>query len=259
MSGDSRPSILKFIAEHYPGRDPKDVFAKELATEVYGPRGHWSTRDDYQVSGTTRLDAGNFLIPWYVDPAGRDPDTGRPGEVFVVFQKRADKGPKNEDRYGALGGYINADYVARNGKVIDRSRGEQPEEGALREMNEELLDDQGKPILNIAAGRLEHLHASCDYRTRPGTLVQGFEVSLTGQEFAATNGHSVRMANEPGYARAVRQASHGEVKEILVRPLRDVVAMRRNQFTHPHEFDALKKLARLLSDRLQIVTRNSKR
>ncbi len=259
MSGDSPPSILKFIAEHYPGRDPKDVFAKELATEVYGPRPRWSTRDDYQVNGTTRMNAGNFLIPHFADPTVRNPDSGRQGEVFVVFQKRADKGPHNEDRYGALGGYINADYVARNGKVIDRSRGEQPEEGALREMNEELLDNKGKPILNIAAVRLEHLHASCDYRRRPGTVVQGFEVKLTDQEFAAVKRHSVRMANEPAYARAVRKASHGEVKEILVNPLRDVVAMRMDQFTHPHEFDALKELARHLSNRSRVVNRGHKR
>jgi hypothetical protein len=248
MSGDSPPSVLKFIAEHYPGRDPKDVFAKELATEVYGPRKPWSTRDDYQVSGTTRMDAGNFLIPHYVNSAIRRPAASRQRKVFVVFQKRGDKGPHNEDRYGALGGYLNADYLTRDGNVLDRSRGEQPEEGALREMNEELLDDQGKPILDIELGRLEHLHASCDYRTRPGTLVQGFHVKLTGREFAAVKAHSLRMANEAGYAKAVRRASHGEVKEILVRPLRDIVAMRRDQFTHPHEFDALEKLARLLAD-----------
>jgi hypothetical protein len=259
MSGHSPPSVLKFIAKHYPGRDPKDVFAKELATEVYGPRPVWSTRDDYQISASTRMNVGNFLIPFHVAHAARNRDRGRHDEVFIVFQKRADKGPRNEDRYGALGGYINADYVAHGGKVIDRSRGEQPEEGALREMNEELVDDQGEPILDIAAARIAHVHASCDYRIRPGTVVQGFEVRLTNREFAAVKAHSGRMANDPGYAMAVRQASHGEVNEILVRPLRDVVAMRRNHFTHPHEYDALKKLARRLLDRSRNMNKGRKR
>jgi hypothetical protein len=90
-------------------------------------------------------------------------------------------------------------------------------------------------------------------------VFQGFVVHLTNRDFADVKAHSDRMANDPGYATAVRKASHWEVKEILVRPLRDVIAMRRNQFTHPHEYDALKKLARRMSDRSRIVNKGRKR
>ncbi len=47
---------------------------------------------------------------------------------------------------------------------------------------------------------------------------------------------------------AVKERSNGRVALILVRPLRDVLAMGKEQFTHPHAFEAIQKLARKLDE-----------
>ena len=243
MKNCSRPSILDFIAKHYPGQNPRHVFARELAIEVFGPLPVWSTRDgNYQISPTTRMELGSFIIPYYSDSMPGKPETER-NHISILLQKRSDTGPNGEDRYGVFGGYTNADFVM-HGEIMDKSRGEQPEEGALREMNEELLDDKGKPILDIAEDRLNHVISCNDYSKRPGTAVTGFTLRLTPDEFSAVKAHSESMENKLDYRNAVRAASGGEVKQVLIMPLETILAMRENQFTHPHEFKAIQKIAK---------------
>ena len=52
------------------------------------------------------------------------------------------------------------------------------------------------------------------------------------------------MANNPDYMNAVQEASGGEVKQVFVMPLEKILAMSDNQFTHPHEFRAIRKIAK---------------
>jgi hypothetical protein len=212
MKNCSQPSILDFIAKHYPGQNLRHVFARELAIEVFGPLPAWSTRDgNYQISPTTRMDFGSFIIPYYSDSIPSKLKTDR-NHISIILQKRSDTGPNGEDRYGVFGGYTNADIVV-HGEIPDKSRGEQPEEGALREMNEELLNDEGKPILDIAEDRLNHVISCKDYRKRPGTAVRGFTLRLTTDEFIAVKAHSGSMASKPDYRNTVQAASGGEVNK----------------------------------------------
>ena len=57
------------------------------------------------------------------------------------------------------------------------------------------------------------------------------------------------MQADPAYAEAVKEASHGEVSKVIVKPLSEAIAMSREQFTHPHEFDAIVTLAEQLKQK----------
>lgn len=239
-------SLLDWIHQHYPGQDPKQIFA-ELAADVLGPLPPYSHRKSYQISPVTRLMPGSFAIAYGANTAMRGPD-GRMGEPVVVLQRRGDTGLHGEPRYGALGGFTNVDDVPEKGV-----NEEQPREGAAREISEELVDDTGKSLWHITPDRLSDvLVVGHDYRRKEnGVCYTGFALELTPQELSAAQAHAKRLAADSEYAGKCRTASGGEVASIMVMPLREAIALSRASFTHPHEHDALM----VLNQKLQAAAR----
>lgn len=210
------------------------------------PRATWAPEDFQSVIHRDKTcHAGAFAWGYYEDNTRRDPNTHRMGEVMVVLSRRGKE--TTEDglpMYGASGGgyrELGSNHTA----------GEQPDENAVRELNEETRDDMNKPVLDIAPARLTHvLKVGTDYR-KPQLPVDyvGYALTLSAEEYQAIKQHGERLATDEAYKAKVFKHTNGEVSGYEVMPLSQALQMKPEQFAHPHECEALQKLAQLLSER----------
>lgn len=257
-------AALQLLKEAFPdAKQLKAVIAQELLPSVlkipvYSNRGLEDTPANvagYQISNVTTMMAGSFAWCYAEDSNLRNPETGRMGDIVVALVKRGDKGPNGEDRFGALGGFTNLDFVEKPDGTKDWSKGEQPKEGAAREIREESVDSKGVPVLAPKAERMELLLNGHDYRGRPATNYTAHSLEMTPLELAGLKIHSEKLANDPDYLAGAKKASNNEVANIEMKPLREILAMGRDSFTHPHEYDALAKLNERLQGKQTQVTR----
>lgn len=231
--------IRAALAERFPGSDAADLI--ESAYLANYPLPPWSTLDKPMVHTDKTANAGAFVLAYYVDPSRTDPLTHRRGEVMVVLNRRGkEKTADGKPMYAGTGG----GFRELGGS---NTAGEQPDENAARELREETVDDQGTPILEIATNRLKLFKAGVDYR-RPHKPVDyvGYSVALTKEEYEAIGAHGERLRNEPEYLEAVKKHSEGEVAGYEAMPLSQARRLSRDQFAHPHEFDALHELDAML-------------
>ncbi len=243
LKKDSSP-LMEFIAKNYPGMTPKDVLTGPMAEEILGPIPPWSGRKKYQANDCTGVYPGNCAVIYGEDDSWKS--SSDKSEPFIVYQKRSENGVNGEVQYGLLGGFATVDdNPERNLKK------EQPREGCKREIMEESVDDKGVSILSPDTKRFKLLDAGYDYSVEPPNSYNVFALKMTKQERDNIRNHAERMASDPDYAKAVTDASHGEVKQIFVKPLSEVLKLGRDSFTHPHEFDAIQKFA----EQLKVQTR----
>jgi hypothetical protein len=182
--------------------------------------------------------------------------------MVVLLIKRGDKGPNGEDRFGVNGGYTNLDFTEPSPFFPESSEGEQPVEGASRELSEELVDDQGEPVLEIDPARFDHIKAGTDYsRVKDGSLptaYNGHAAELTPDELRRLKTHVLKLQTDYEYRMAVKTKSRGEVTDmrrmaVKTKSRGEVTDMRLlglekaanlspEIFTHVHELVALKIL-----------------
>lgn len=169
---------------------------------------------------------GSFIICY-----GKDSSTTQDPVILLI--KRADGG------LGIPGGYTEL------GK--DDAPGEQPREGAVRELKEEVLDNTGKPILSPDSARLRIITSGLDYRTTEHpTHYNGHALELNASELSALREHARKLQKDTAYQAAVKKQSQGEISGLLIVPVSDIMKMKRESFTYAHEFDALLQLAETL-------------
>lgn len=244
MSDDQQKAerVVALICELFPDRNPKDVLAGPVAKAVLGELSGYSEREDYEISSTTSASAGSFIAAYAYDTDQRGED-GRKGVPVVVLIERGNSDRDGNALLGVPGGFMNLDFVEKDG-VVDRSHGEQPKEGAVRELTEELLNDKGTPVISPDPSRLQLLVSGVSYKKTFGTACcyHGHALELTPEEFSAIKTHAAKLESDPAYAEAVTKASGGEVMGVLIKPLSEVMAMPKERFMHSHEYDALQTL-----------------
>ena len=237
--------IMAAIMEKYPdatGAEIKAALTPEFLAAAYGKLPKWSTLGKPALHDVKTVTVGAFVVCH-----GTETGAGAArGEPVVAIIKRTEKGPNGEDRYGVLGGYTN---LGSNLTI-----GEQPKEGAVRELKEEAIDDQGKPIISPDPSRLARIDMdlTIDYRIpKLPVLFNPNSMELTAQELAALKLHSKKLEEDPDYRAAVREQSDGEVADLKIMPISKVLEMGRESFTHPHEFDTVAALAEQLRQQSQ--------
>ena len=173
-------------------------------------------------------------------------------ELAIVLIRRSEIGIDGEHQYGVIGGHANPGYYALGKGGYIACPDEQPPEGGLRENREELLDDQGKPILNLDLSRLEIIDEGIDVRSLAkghlATHYSNYAAFLTDEEMQRVFEHSERMHKDPTYSRAVQEHSKGEIMNIEMLNLREAANLKPEQFTHPHELIAVQKLYSKVKD-----------
>jgi len=209
-----------------------------VAEYVYGPLPFFSNLSSHNVMNVTAAAVGSAAICCALDPVSQ--------EMLALMIKRGETGENGEDRFGITGGFTNLDFTKASTYVTASVLGEQPAQGAVRELREEILDDAGRPILDIDPARLRVISTGVDYRAvgKGGLPVQynGHVVILSSEELELVQKHIARLHADPAYREAARIKSEGEVSDVILMRLSDAAQMDPIQFTHPHELDALRYL-----------------
>ena len=176
---------------------------------------------------------GSCVICYANDPSIINHATKTLGAPVIALIQRSDGG------LGVLGGYTNL------GK--DTTKGEQPKNGAVRELKEEAINDIGKAVISPQPERLQLIANGIDYRKPALPVVwHAHAMELKAEELKALKEHAERMKRDEAYKQAVKKKSRNEIDGMLIMPLAEVIALPRESFTHPHEFDAITELAKQL-------------
>lgn len=242
MSPEQRQAIEHVMAElttRFPQLSPQQIVAGPLSEFAFGALPPYSNLKTHKVTNVSSTSVGSFVICHGVAPLTH--------ETLVLVIKRGEQGPHKEPRFGVTGGFTNLDFTEAPPVALPYSPGEQPDQGAVRELREELLDDHGRAILDIDRHRLSVIKTGIDYSWVPKgelpTQYSGFEVALTANELARVQQHIDKLHKDPAYLRACYIQTHGEVRNAYLLPLQDIFKMKEEEFTHAQEFAALKQLA----------------
>jgi hypothetical protein len=238
-SPEQRTVLARVMSElmiSFPDLDFKKIVAGPLAEFAYGTLPSYSNLTVHKVTNVATAMVGSGVVCYANDPLTRQP--------LVMIIKRGDKGPEGEDRFGITGGFTTIDWS------VD-IKGEQPTEGAVRELREEIVDADGRPILDIDPARLCIVETGIDYRAarRGGlpTQYNGHVIELTPSELARVRQHINKLDHDLDYQQAVGIQSKGEVAGVLLIPLADAIAIDLCHFTHPHEVNLFKHLQGMLA------------
>ena len=111
-----------------------------------------------------------------------------------------------ESSYMIAGGFL--DLSKTPGTLLtpaDPAKAEDPRVGAIRELEEEMRDDKGAPLLTIDPARLKPTDTkSITLKNGERRLVIGFTLDLTPQEVKTVQDHVDRLEHDAAYREAVR-------------------------------------------------------
>jgi hypothetical protein len=239
QQGRPRIDVMAVIKAAHPDASPAEISAalqSPALLKIAAPLPRYSNLAHAQINTVKTATVGSFIVAYGYETGAR---AALSDEPLIAIVKRGDKGPNGEDRYGVLGGYTKLGS--------NKTGGEQPNQGAARELGEEARDDMANPIISPKPDRLQSLFGTIDYRN-PALPVAafGFALPLEARELAALQKHAKKLEDDPEYRARVQAATAGEVKDMRMMKLSDVLAMDKVSFTHPHEFEAVQALAKQL-------------
>jgi|GEM_PF-2137748 len=211
----------------------KAALTPDFLSVMHGPMPHYSTLSSPALHNVKTATIGSCVLCY-----GQDTGTPRTQnkEPQVVIIQRGDKGKGGEPRYGVLGGYSDLG--------TETTGGEQPKAGATREVCEEAVNDQGKPVFTPDPKRMKLMTSGVDYRVPKLPVAYSCHVlELSAQEMATVKEHCRKLENDAGYRAAVQSHSHREVLDMKVMPLSQALAIPRESFFHPHEYDVIVEFA----------------
>lgn len=210
--------INLLISRKIPEKSKKSFLSKQLAIDIFGPIPTYSTRKSYHILPVNTATLSTFIILSYG------------GKVVMIRKKTLSQ----KDKYlGFIGGFIN----------IDQDTKEQPEEGLIREFNEECCTDKKKPVIHINRNKIQLLGVYIDYTKieldLTPTLNVAYCLRLTRREYQAFTRHKDRIIKETSYRSKVHNASNGEVWGFIIESVKNLLR-REHDFSHKNEYKALR-------------------
>ena len=203
-------SLVRQVAEQLglESLDPairKEVL-RELVRSYWGDLPTYSTLTEPLIMEVQAATVGAGVVPIF-----KHPDNG---EIYAVMLRPGTHytGPhyvanSDDPHYMIAGGFINLSCSAEiHGMptVISR-RAEQPHEGAVRELVEEIVDPERKPIILPHPDRLFPMIAkTLTFKTGEIRVVIGYVLELDGGETERILDHIKKVDDDPEYRAACR-------------------------------------------------------
>lgn len=153
----------------------------------------------------------------------------------AVLARAGSHYPGTEDAYMIPGGFINLTRTPGSTRVPASDAPEDAAVGAAREIEEELKNVDGSPLLVADPARLTPMDTkTLATRTGERSIVIGLMMELTAEEAATVKAHIRKIATDPAYAEAAAQQSINpasgkpEVSGVAIFDLDDVAAGKCN-------------------------------
>lgn len=179
---------------------------RELVRECWGELPVYSTLDAAEISVVAKATVGAGVVPIFRHPVEDRwyAVVQRPGTHYQSSSYPADN---HQPYYMIAGGFLNLSQTNGIPGLIDANplKGEHPEFGALRELTEEIVDDQGRPILAPTPDRLVPKDTiTVNFPNGERLLAIGYQVHLTPDETQAILEHVARLNSDTQYRRMCR-------------------------------------------------------
>lgn len=234
-------TILSILQEKYPDLDPKEFLQGPFSKAVFGDIPAYSNRRNHLITNVTMTTVHAFSVCYHIDR--------KTHESHFILLKRQEKMDNGNHKYGALGGFVTLDPIDEK-----TAYGEQPYEGAVREIAEETVDNEGNPVLNISPNRLILIYSGVDYRgcseDVQGTQNTGYMLELNDHEFSAMVHHNQSMDYDENYREAVIAHTQGETHGFVILTARDFSKMSPLQFSHPHDYEGHLKVSKFINSKI---------
>lgn len=193
------------------------------------------------MSATVQSEVQGARVGGFSVFTGVNPYTG---EDFILLIKRGGKYEgTGRDRLGVLGGHLDIEI------------GEQPIEGLLREIREELLDADGIPVLTgLVREEFRLVATGMDYTTRAkhgewqaGNHWSGWTYRLSGAQVQQLIRHVRRLGDGTDYRQRVGARSNFEIEDVILEPVAtlrgtDLKALAQD-FAYDHEAQVVLEVA----------------
>lgn len=172
-----------------------------------------------EIIDSPRLKQGACVVPTFEENGTR----------YVVLAQAGEHYQTERPCFMALGGYANLER--REGSSLVKPQTgipESPQHTAAREAEEEMVDDNGAPILKVNPRSLRPVYTK-NLQSPKDCNVVGFFQELTANEIATVKRHVQRLNEDPNYKRAASQATKciysglSEIASIKILPLADVL------------------------------------
>ncbi len=185
---------------------------------------------------------GTGVVPVFRDEKGAlQAVVVRPGTHYKSKNYKADP----DSPYTMIaGGFINLTTTEGVPGIFEAraDKAEHPREGAVREMFEEIKDDQGNSLLVPNPERLKPLDTKTITFAVTGEkrVVIGFAFEMNAKEIEVIKAHVERVRNEPGYRRACRvhtinpMSGEPEVCQVDILSLEEI-AHSNHTLLHPDQ------------------------
>ncbi|MBP5707828.1 MAG: hypothetical protein J6W79_02420 [Alphaproteobacteria bacterium] len=216
MQNKTKAQIINILKTKFSDTQAQGFIANELAKTFFGPIPDYSCRKSYHILAVNTVTASVFSVCVYND------------KIFLL---------KNHNgKMVCPGGFIN----------IDLNILEQPDVAMLREFNEEVCDDIGKPIIRVPKQKFLPFNTYIDYRKFDQDLTPtvniAYVLQLTKLEYSKLLNHIKSFADK-GYKDKVQAITNNE---IYGAEMFDVAEIKAKDFAHPNEFKAIQELLRKL-------------
>lgn len=222
---------------------------------TWGPLPPYSTLSRPEISEVAKATVGTGIVPIF-----KHPESGewhavvvRPGTHYQGSRYAAD--PSHPYTMIA-GGFINLTY-ALSPAAEKLSRAEHPQEGAVRELREEIKDSQGASLLEVSPDRLRPVDTlTLSFKSGEKRVVIGYLLELSDEETTRILAHTKKTQEDPSYRRACRghtlnaESGKPEVCQVDVLPLAKLID-EATTLLHPDQRSLFNKLHALLMRTVQ--------
>lgn len=231
------------IKDAYPDATQEDLKASlgnpKFLKDMHGPMPPHSTLSAPVVQTVKTGTTGSFIICYGADKTSRSASTSALGQDVIAIVKRTGKSPNGEDRYSVIGGYIDLG--------TEESAGEQPADGAVRELKRKVINAEGEAVIAPDAARLTSIKnaSGIDYSSALPVNYNGHGLELNARELAQLTQHAKQLEESTEYRKAVEEKSGDTYTftDVIIVPISEVIQISRESFVKPYEFDAVQQLA----------------
>lgn len=208
------------------GRQLKDVL-REVVQKNWPDMPAWTTLDAPRVEELQKATFGSGVALVFEENGVQKTIVARTGDHY-----RKEAGAP--DAYMIPGGFVNLTSTTGSSRVAPGAAPEDGRTGAAREVEEELKNIDGSPLLSVDPSRLKPMDTRTLAIGAERRIVIGFMLELTAEEVALLRRHQARIEADPAYAKAAalqsinHDSGKAEVSGIAEFPLSDVAGGKCN-------------------------------
>ncbi len=209
-------------------KDKKEIL-REVVKENWPNLPVWTTLDGAVVEEVQKATAGSGVVLTFMEGGVRKVVLAETGDHY------AKPGEANVPAYMIPGGFINLSETPGSTLVAKSSAPEDGRTGAAREVEEELKNPDGSPLLAVDPKRLKPMDTlTLAFRSGEKRIVIGMLLELNADEVKTVKAHIANIAASPAYAAATAAQSINpdsgkpEVSNVAIFDLSDVAQGKVN-------------------------------